>query len=730
MPGEIVRRHTAVGAVPFILLFIFATGCTPSRPAKPVYPATEKHPVTDTYHGIPVTDNYRWLDDAKDTKVQAWVQAQNSFTRSVLDRIGSRGAVTERLKELYSEKAVSYRGVTYSGKLFALKNQPPNQQPVLVMLTSPDDLTTERVVVDPNRLDSQGGIAIDFFSPTLDGARVAVSLSKGGSEDGSVHVYDCAAGREIGEVVPRVNYPTAGGSVAWNAAGTGFYYTRYPQGDERPAEDRNFFQQVYFHRLGTDPANDRYVIGREFPRIAEIRLSSSPDGTHLLAAVANGDGGDFAHYLMDPHGRWKQVAGFNDGIQSVVFGPDKQLYLRSVNNAPHGKILTLPPANPVLAQATTLVPESDVVIDDVTPALTRFYITDLTGGPMQVRVFDLKGNFQNLLSLPPVASVRAVVGLEGDEVLYAAETFLEPLAYYHHDPASNATIRTRLAAVTSVRYDDCEVVREFATSKDGTKIPLNILRRKGTVLNGTNPVLLYGYGGYNVSASPWFSPRMRIWMDQGGVFACANLRGGGEFGEEWHSAGKLTMKQNVFDDFIACARYLVDAKYTSPDHLAIEGGSNGGLLMGAVLTQEPALFCAVVSHVGIYDMLRVELFPNGAFNVTEFGTVKDRAQFDALHAYSPYHHVNDGTTYPAVLMMTGDNDGRVDPANSRKMTARLQEATGSSLPVLLRTSAASGHGIGTGLSERILLDVDVFTFLFDQLNIDIAPQQPQAASRQ
>jgi prolyl oligopeptidase len=718
MPVKSVRRRAAFVAVPFILLFLYVTGCTPSRPAKPAYPATEKHPVTDSYFGIQTTDNYRWLDDLRDPNVQAWVRAQNAFTRSALDRIGSRASVTEQIKEHYSDKAVSYREVTYSGKLFALKSQPPKEQPMLVVLSSPDDISTEKVVVDPNALDEHGGIAIDFFSPTANGGRVAVSLSKGGSEDGSVHVYDCKTGKELGEVVPRVNYATAGGSVAWNAAGTGFYYTRYPQGDERPAEDRNFFQQVYFHRLGTDPANDRYVIGREFPRIAEIKLATSADGGYLLATVANGDGGDFAHYLMDPRGRWKQIAAFRDGVKSVLFGPDNLLYLRSLDNAPHGKVLTLPLANPVLAKASTLIPESNAVIADVTPGRTRLYVTDLIGGPMQVRMFDMQGKFQNLLSLPPVASVRGVVSLEGDELLYAAETFLEPLAYYHYDPAKNATVRTRLAGSSGVRYDDCEVVREFATSKDGTKIPLNILRKKGTVLNGTNPVLLNGYGGYNVSESPSFTPRWRLWIDHGGVFVCANLRGGGEFGEEWHNAGKLTRKQNVFDDFIASARYLVDAKYTSPEHLAIEGASNGGLLMGAVLTQQPALFRAVVSRVGIFDMLRVELFPNGAFNVTEFGTVKDRAQFDALYAYSPYHHVTDGTVYPAVLFMTGDNDGRVDPANSRKMTARLQEATSSALPIFLRTSAASGHGIGTGLNERILQDVDVFTFLFDQLHID------------
>jgi prolyl oligopeptidase len=269
-----------------------------------------------------------------------------------------------------------------------------------------------------------------------------------------------------------------------------------------------------------------------------------------------------------------------------------------------------------------------------------------------------------------------------------------------------------------VDYSDVEVIREFATSKDGTKIPMNIMRRKGTELNGKNPTVLYGYGGYGVNETPGYSIRNRLWFDQGGVYVNANLRGGGEFGEEWHNQGKLTKKQNVFDDFIACAEWLIKAKYTSASKLAIEGGSNGGLLMGAVVTQRPELFRAVVSSVGVYDMLRVELFPNGAFNTTEYGTVKDPAQFKALYAYSPYHHVIDGEAYPAVLFMTGDNDGRVDPANSRKMIARLQAASSSNYPLLLRTDSNVGHGIGTGLSTRVLQRADMFAFLLDQLGVE------------
>jgi prolyl oligopeptidase len=314
-----------------------------------------------------------------------------------------------------------------------------------------------------------------------------------------------------------------------------------------------------------------------------------------------------------------------------------------------------------------------------------------------------------------------VAGLQSwhaNTLFFGNVSYLKPFAWFTYNPADNNVRRTALYTTSPVDFDDLEVVREFATSKDGTKVPLNILRQKGLKLDRTHPTLLYGYGGYGVSLSPAFDATRRLWFNAGGVYAVANLRGGGEYGELWHKAGNLTRKQHVFDDFIAAAEHLVQRRYTNPSKLAVEGGSNGGLLMGAFLTQRPDLARAVVSHVGIYDMLRVELDPNGQFNVTEFGTVKDPAQFQALYAYSPYHHVRDGVKYPAVLLTTGENDGRVNPAQSRKMAARLQAATASDRPILFRSSASAGHGIGTSLKERIAEQADVYAFLFDQLGID------------
>jgi len=321
----------------------------------------------------------------------------------------------------------------------------------------------------------------------------------------------------------------------------------------------------------------------------------------------------------------------------------------------------------------------------------------------------------------PVSNVSLAEELLDGNVLVNTQSFVTAPAVSLYSPASGKLAKTTLAGEPKVRFDDAEVVREMATSRDGTKVPVNIVMKKGTKRDGNNPVLLYGYGGYGVSMRPYFSTANRVWLDAGGVYALANIRGGGEFGEAWHLAGNLTKKQNVFDDMIAAAQHMVDRGYTTPARLAAEGGSNVGLLMGAILTQRPDLFRAIVSHVGIYDMLRVENTPNGAFNVTEFGTVKDPAQFKALYAYSPYHRVKDGTKYPSVLLLAGANDGRVDVSNSLKMAARLQVANPSGNPILLRVSYASGHGIGTGLSERIGQTADVYTFLMRELGMQPGP---------
>jgi prolyl oligopeptidase len=727
-------------SAPFTILALLfaapaASGAPPAQAPAP--PPTERRPVTDQYHGHKITDDYRWLEDFSDPAVKRWNAAQNQYTRKILDAIPALPAIQRRAHELAMSAEVRYFDLRYRGGLFfARKRKPPADQPSLVVLRSPDDPASERVLLDPLKLNPQGTTTIDFYTPSLDGELIAVSLSDRGTEDGTVHVYEVKTGRKLPDVIPRVHGGTAGGSLCFTADRGGFYYTRYPYPGERPKEDLNFYQQVYFHKLGAPIAQDRPVLGPELPRIAETFLQISEDGSHVLAEVANGDGGEMAHFLLSAQRapgaegtqgpKWTQLTQFTDQVVRATFGRDGALYLVSRKNAPRGRVLRLPlSGSPRLAAAEIVVPEGEAVIEGVAPTRGRLYVVDVLGGVSQVRAFDLAGRPQGPLPLPKVASVGQMLRLapDGDEVLFRVQTFTDPPGWYRYAPATGKITRTALHEPPRADFSDVEVVRDFATSRDGTKVPLTVLVRKGARRDGQNPTMLTGYGGFGISLTPHYDPMLRLWLEQGGVMAIANLRGGGEYGDAWHRDGYLTRKQNVFDDFLACAQYLIDRKYTSPARLAIEGGSNGGLLMGAAATQRPDLFRAVVAHVGLFDMLRFALYPNGSFNVTEYGSVADLAQFKALYAYSPYHRVKDGTAYPAMLFISGENDPRVNPADSRKMVARLQAATASGRPVLLRTSATSGH-VGKALSEAVRETADAYAFLFDQLGVTYRPQRP------
>jgi prolyl oligopeptidase len=675
-------------------------------------PHTEKKPVTDTYHGIKVTDDYRWLENFDDPAVKAWAAAENKYSRQFLDALPDRKPILDELFRYDDAQPARYVQIEIKGAIFALKRDPKKQHDVLVELKSLNTTASDRVIVDPDAMDPKHSTAIDFFVPSRDGKFVAVSLSTGGSERGDVHVFETATGKPLSDFVPGVNGGTAGGSVAWNADATGFYYTRYPRGKERASADMDFYQQIYFHRLGEKTEQDRYSAGKDFPRIAEIKLYSSPDGRYIGAEVANGDGGEFWHYLLGPDGEWRQIARLSDKVIGLAFGYHDDVYLLSRLNAPRGAVLRIS-AKGTLADAKVVVPESEAVIEDVCPVPAGLYVVDLAGGPSQARFFGTDGGLKATLPVPPVSSVSALTA-SGDDAIFRMESFVEGGAWYVFNAKTKQLKKAGLDGPVPSIAADYEAVREFAVSKDGTKVPVNIIRKKGIQLDGSHPTLLYGYGGYGVSLNPTFLSTQRVLLERGFVYAVANLRGGGEFGESWHEQGNLTKKQNVFDDFAASARLLISRGYTKPEKLSIMGGSNGGLLMGAALTQHPELYRAVVSFVGIYDMLRVELSPNGAFNVTEFGTVKEQDQFRALYAYSPYHHVKPGVEYPAVLFLTGDNDPRVDPMNSRKMTAILQ-ASGTKRPVLLRTTSEAGHGIGTARNERFAQFADAYAFLIQEL---------------
>ncbi len=688
-------------------------------------PVAAVRPVETSYFDETVADPYQWLEKSDDPEVKAWSDAQNAWTRARLDALPNREVIAARVEKILTAPTRSHRALVQAGgRLFAIERRPPREQPFLVVMDSPDAPDAARVLVDPTALDASGQIAIDWFVPSHDGALVAVSLSRGGSERGDVHIYDAASGKEVHEVVEHVQHGTAGGDVAWLPDNSGFFYTRYPRAGEEHADDEGFHQRLWFHKLGTEAGEDRYELGKELPRIAEIQLEMHPKSGRLLATVQNGDGGEFSMHLREPDGTWRTFSTFEDGHVQATFGPSDDLYVVSRHEAPRGRILRVPIAELDIAKGAEVVPQGDdsVVTDfwegpTVHPTADRLYAMYQVGGPSELRVFDLQGKLQPPPAAPPVSAVKALVPLGGGDLLYRVESFVTPSVWMHLDGETREATATALREESPVDVSGWEVRREMATSKDGTKVPLNILLPRGTELDGSHPCVVTGYGGYGVNIEPRFSASRSLYLDNGVVFVVVNLRGGAEFGEAWHTAGSLENKQNVFDDFAAAIQHLVDRRYTTSARVGIVGGSNGGLLMGATFTQHPALAHAVVSYVGIYDMLRVELSPNGAFNVTEFGTVKNEPQYRALRAYSPYHAVKDGTSYPATLLLTGANDPRVEPWHSRKMTARLQAAQGGDAPILLRTTDKAGHGIGTALSEQIAEQTDALSFLFARLGV-------------
>lgn len=692
-----------------------------------------------------VTDDYEWLEDASSPETKAFTDAENALMRTTIDAMPERAAIHDRVAALYSATSPDWFMVkSEANHFFALKSAPPKQQQMLVELGPKVEAPKERVVLDPNELDPSGKTTIDWYVPSPDAKLVAVSLSRGGSESGDVHVIETATGKDRSDTIPHVNGGTAGGSLAWNGDGTGFWYTRYPKKGERPDADLEFYQQIYFHKLGTPESSDTYSLGKDFPKIAEVDFVRSDDGKRVVAHVSNGDGGEVEHHVFDA-GKWTRLSRFEDEMSGVSFGPDGKVYVVSRKDAPHGKVVAF--SAPWDKPPVVVVPESDGVVDDVVVTKDAIYTIEIVDGPSRVRRYPLAPKSEPLakepprkgkptppttvppgergaaaaeLPLPPVSAVSSAVKV-GQDLLLRVESYVEPPRWQLYRASEHRFVPMPLAKKPAYDMSDVEVVRESCTSKDGTKVPMSILRKKGAPVR-PSPAYLTGYGGFDITIRPRMRATYRVWLDAGGVVAETNLRGGGERGEAWHKAGSLTNKQNVFDDFASCAKALTDLGYTTPQKLAISGRSNGGLLMGAALTQHPELYRAVAAGVGIYDMLRYELTSNGAFNITEYGTVKNEDQFKAIYAYSPYHNVKDDVPYPSTLFYTGANDPRVDPYNSRKMTARLQYAT-ANLPhpptILLRASADVGHGMGSPLAAEIEEQSDVLTFLLHELGASL-----------
>ncbi len=704
-------------------------------------PTAIKRPITDEYHGVKVVDDYRWLEDGTSAETKQWVAAENAYSLHYFQSVSAWPLVLHDIKNPKEKRGASESSLDFrAGHFFYLQlNRTVQQQAVLMTSSSLGTASTApanaRVLLDPSKLDPSGHTSIDWYMPSLDGSLIAVGIAVGGSERSALTVFDTDTGKQVGAAFVAMGFPGKRRSVAWLPGNKGFIYAGYAPAVAVAAQATILEnEKVFEHVLGTPETEDRVVLDKGLTPLAQIALDSDPTGKWIVASAEDGDGGTYANFVRKPDGSWEQISTYSDEIVTVTPGiaEEDTLYLTSLKDAPRGKILEIPAKTPVLREAKTIIPEGTASIQHDGPegnshpvlvTKDRLYVTTIDGGPNRVQVYDHKGRQLLEVPLPPVSGVSEVVAVGAETLAIQASGFLTPPAYLTYHAGVPARIdATALSQPANEVVSGYVVDRSFATSKDGTKVPMSIIHRRGSAMDGTVPTLVYGYGGYGISESPEYvgSIYWTAWLQQGYTLVITNIRGGAEYGESWHRAGNLTRKQNVFDDFSACAQYLVDKHWTSSAHMAALGGSNGGLLMGAEITQHPEQFRAVVSLVGIYDMLRVELDPNGQFNTTEFGSVKNPAQFKALYAYSPYHHVVDGTKYPAVLMETGDNDPRVNPAQSRKFTARLQAATSSRAPILLKTFADAGHGSSSSADLQQQL-ADAYTFLFQELGVAFRP---------
>jgi prolyl oligopeptidase len=676
------------------------------------YPPTSRGDEVELLHGESIPDPYRWLENGDDPRTQEWTAAQNALTERLLEAVPARERIRARLDELLSIGALS-APEPVRGRYFYQRRDGRQNQPVLYVRQGVE--AADRPLIDPNQLDPNGTTALDWFYPSEDGRLLAYGLSENGSEQSVLQVMEVETGVLLPDRIPR----TRAADLAWQPDGSGFYYTRYPAPGDVPEGEEHYHRAVFYHRLGTDPAADPPIF-RPAEKEHWPGVGLSPDGRWLVIGVARTfDQTDL--YLQDlaagsaPVAVAKDLPATFDGV--VVRG---RLYLRTNLDAPTYRLYLVDPERPAREGWREIIPPTpDAVLESVRVTGSALALSYLERASSRLRLADLNGGAVRDIPLPTIGSLFGVSGeWDGDELFYGFTSYTVPPTVYRLDLRAGASELWRRveADLDPSRYQ----VRQVSyPSADGTAITMFIVSRTGLARNGNNPVYLTGYGGFNISMTPAFSRSLLLWLERGGVVAIPNIRGGGEYGESWHQNGMLGRKQNSFDDFIAAAEWLIREKYTRPERLAAAGGSNGGLLMGAVLTQRPELFAAVVVQVPLLDMLRYHRFLIARLWIPEYGSAEDAEQFRWLRAYSPYHHVRDGLAYPAVLLATAESDTRVDPMHARKMAARLQAATGSDRPVLLRLEARAGHGAGKPLNKVLDELTDTWTFVFWQVGVEV-----------
>ncbi len=695
-------------SLPNMPLSMAQSSSSTQKMIKPIsYPPARKRDQVDEYHGVKVADPYRWLEDLDSEETRAWVEAQNKLTFSFLEEIPARPKLRDRLTRLWNYEKY---GVPFKegGNYFYTRNSGLQNQSVLYTVTSIDG--QPRVLLDPNTLSTDGTVALSGISVSNDGKLMAYSLSASGSDWQEWKVRDVETGKDLDDHLKWVKFSGA----SWTPDGRGFFYSRYDEPKDHMLKGINYFQKLYYHKIGTPQSEDVLVYERPDQKEWFFSGNVTEDGRYLIISVFQGTDVRNRVYYKDLQAKDASVLKLLDDFDAsynFIANDGGMFWFHTDLEATRGRIIAIDTAQPERKNWKVIVPEAKDTLQNVSFVSRMFIANYLRDAHAQVKIYGTDGKFVRQVEFPGLGTAVGFGGKAKDkETFYAFTSFTVPTTIYRYDMLTG---RSTVFRQPKVDFDAgaFETRQVFYTSKDGTKVPMFITHKKGLKLDGSNPTYLYGYGGFNVALTPAFSVGNLVWMESGGVYAQANLRGGSEYGEEWHQAGMKLKKQNVFDDFIAAAEWLIANKYTSTPKLAIGGGSNGGLLVGAVLNQRPDLFGAALPAVGVMDMLRFQKFTIGWAWVSDYGSSDNEEEFKALYAYSPLHNIRNDVAYPATMITTADHDDRVWPGHSFKYTAALQEAQSGPAPILIRIETKAGHGAGKPTSKIIEEIADRWAFL-------------------
>lgn len=679
------------------------------------YPVSKTVDQVDDYHGTKVSDPYRWLEDVDSPETHAWVAAQNEVTFAFLETIPQRETYRERMTEIwnYTRYGTPYKK---GDRTFYFKNDGLQNQAVLYV--QDNDHAEPRILLDPNTLSADGTVSLGDYSISEDGRWMAWSTSVSGSDWRTWYIRDIATGKDLSDSVEWSKFSGA----AWDHDAQGFYYSRYAAPDDGETfEGSNYYQKLYYHKRGTDQSQDQLVYERPDQKEWGFLGSVTEDGHYLLISVWQGTSRNNRLYYKDLTQSDSPVVTMLDDFDakySFLHNEGDLFFFDTNLNAPRGKIISIDLKHPERPNWQTIVPENADPMAGVSVINNNFVVTYMHDVVHVVRTFDFAGHGTGEIELPGLGSAGGFAGKSGDtETYYVFNSYLNPSEIYHHDFTTGQSTLYRQPEI-NFDFSGYTTERKFYESKDGTRVPLFLVHKKGLALDGSNPTLLYGYGGFNIALTPRFRTSILPFLEQGGVYAVANIRGGSEYGEEWHQGGMLLNKQNTFDDFIAAGEFMIEEGYTNPNKLAVHGGSNGGMLVGAVVNQRPELFAAAVPAVGVMDMLRFQNFTIGWAWTSDYGSSDDPEYFPLLRSYSPLHNLKSGVEYPAIMVTTADHDDRVVPGHSFKYTAQLQASQAGNLPTLIRIQTKAGHGAGKPTAMVIAEEADMYAFLHKTLGME------------